>query len=368
MEQHPILAAVYYNDDSGKRDIIHFDGYDTPEQHAADALLYGKQQGYKNVEVSSPFIASQGGAYWRLNGDVVETGVSHEWDHKNISDEKIAALYAEGLASGKTADKPVDIEACVNKPRHSSRLQPYEMYTKDMSQRDFNLLEFNVTPQKVDALIQAGKMSSDMQAVWERSGLNRQSTITGQHVFTSEMLHLLPERYQPVGVKTSHQGLNFTAEAEIDGKLMSRTWAYDGKGVYEYGAPSKAELAGHLLDDYMLDNIEREYDIMQKGFVVEQRRGKDYAIGDWNNQRVAFATSYGPHSFTDDEVKDLFAGNTITVGLRSGDARVALGDCSYNGHDYIGVKRVDMPQKKRDGLDISNIAPSQPEKSGLEAE
>ena len=365
MKENIILSAVYYNGNGEHRDMIPFDATENPEARIANALLYGAQKGYENVEVSSSFIASQGGAYWRLQGDnTIENAVSHEWDYPQIRDDKVAEAYQTVLQSGVTATQPQDIYAHLDAPR-SPNLPEYKMYTSDMRAVDREIMKMSDIPRMVDELSQAGKMKPELAKAWEFSGMSMENRYRRGGNFTSEMMHNMPEQFQPKGVEMSRNGLNFKASAEIDGKLVKGAWAFDSKGVYEYGAPTKSELAGKLVDDYMADQIKKDYDAMQRGYSIEtNKKGKERVVADMvvdgKKKHVDFAKQYGPYDLQHDDISSLLQGKEITIPLRSGDATVKLGEGSYMGHAYFGVQRTDLPEKGRRIPDVGDATQSSP--------
>ena len=351
MKDNIILSAVYYNDDHGPRNMIPFDATENTEQSVADALLYGVQKGYANVEVSSSFIASQGGAYWRVEDGKVSPAVSHEWDYPQISDMKIASLYEKSLEAGVQATAPKDIYAHLEDARHPNA-PTYQMYTSDMRSVDRDIMKMSSVPEMVDKLSEAGKLKPEMAEAWQYSGMNPENRARRGGNFTSEMMHNMPEQFQPKGVEVSRNGLNMKASAEIDGKIVNGSWTFDAKGVYEYGAPSKSELAARLVDDYMADQIKKSYDDMQRGYSIEtNKKGKEYVVGDMQvngeTKHVAFAKQYGAYDLQHEDISSLLKGEEITIPVRSGDAKVKLGEGSYMGHQYFGVQRTDLPEKRR---------------------
>lgn len=86
-------------------------------------------------------------------------------------------------------------------------------------------------------------------------------------------------------------------------------------------------------------------------FVVN-KNGDQYIHGnasvDGNTKDVYFKETYGSHKFGMDEIKSLLCGDEVDISSRSGKGcKVQLGSCSVNGHDYFGVKRIDVAQERR---------------------
>lgn len=65
--------------------------------------------------------------------------------------------------------------------------------------------------------------------------------------------------------------------------------------------------------------------------------------GTWNNKKVRPKRTWSGHRFTDDECRALLAGDEIAIEAQGKNGaykcKVKLDNCSYNGHDYVGVTR-----------------------------
>lgn len=65
--------------------------------------------------------------------------------------------------------------------------------------------------------------------------------------------------------------------------------------------------------------------------------------GTWNKKKVRPKRTWSGHRFTDDECRALLAGDEITIEAQGKNGpykcTVKLDNCSYNGHDYVGVTR-----------------------------
>lgn len=89
------------------------------------------------------------------------------------------------------------------------------------------------------------------------------------------------------------------------------------------------------------------------------KNGKDYVISqmyiDGERKDVRFAKKYGFHELDDAEIRSLLSGDEITIPVRSGDAKVKLGEGMYMGHKYFGVQKTDFFKKNRRDFNISGI-------------
>ena len=352
-EQHIILTALYQKGSDSQ--LIHFDAEGAPEKGAANALMYGVQQGYDRVGVAPPFYMTVGDPmpFWEIKNGQFEA--CHGFPDLEWSDDKVKQFCDEITASGAKASKPQDIyEHLYDKwvlPEQGARPKPYAMCTAGMTHRDFYLLQRDETPKQVEALVAAGRMDADMLKAWMHSGANN-SNITGGMIFTGEMLHTMPEAYQPRSLKISHyEFAHHGAQAVINGELVHSDWHFDYKGERKFGSPSDAELAGKLLDDYLTDKIKRAYDDLQQGYTLGvDKRGRERVMAsmeiDGQMRQVSFNRTYGQYTLQDDDIRQLIKGEEITVPVRSGPARVKLGEGTYMGHSYFGLQRTDMPQRR----------------------
>ena len=88
-----------------------------------------------------------------------------------------------------------------------------------------------------------------------------------------------------------------------------------------------------------------EYEIVQNKQGVPYIHGKPDFKG--APSEVYFKQTYGPHELTDMETKSLLKGNEISVPVRSGNAKVKLGEGEVNGHKYFGLQKIDTPARSR---------------------
>lgn len=99
--------------------------------------------------------------------------------------------------------------------------------------------------------------------------------------------------------------------------------------------------------------------------LVTDKKGTPYIHGkpDFEGapSEVYFKQTYGTHELTDMETKSLLKGNEISVPVRSGNAKVKLGDGEVNGHKYFGIQRADTPAHAR-RLPDAPEAPKQTDK------
>ena len=372
VEKHPILATVFYNEGDKKITMIPFDGRDNPEAAAAKALVYGEQKGYDHVGVSDMYDAKFANAYWRVSNGKVETGVSHEYSHPDWDDAKVASYYDKIKESGRTMPAPESIYKNLYEPWKPSKFgelpQPYEMHTKDMSFRDFSLMQLRETPTQAKALLDAGKMDPDMQLAWQRSGMNKENITGNSMAFTSEMLHLLPASYQPKSLHVTRSGLTTDAEAVIGGNLLKGHWNEDPKGVHEFGYPPDSEIAGRLVDNYLADKIKKQYDDLQRGYELYQNdKGQTRVKADveLNGQSVSvdFPKVYNKHDLTHDEITTLVGGGEVPIQFKDKVAPIKIMEKNVFGHNSVTLGRTDMQTQRSlpKGLDTPDVG--QPEES-----
>lgn len=356
-EEHIVLAARYKKDGS-PAEIVRFDAGGKPEAAAARALAFGVQNGYTSVGVGTPFYMTACGEpmpYWS-----VENGNFSAYDDRYTDtewrDKAVERRYNDLIEKGTKVPAPEDIYRHLHDPYVAPEgdVAPaeYEMYTKDLSHRDFYQLEKKAA-QFADELAAKGKMDEDMQNAWLRCGAN-DNNIAGHMIFTSEYLHTMPESYQPKSLVVTHgpEYAHHGAQAVINGELVEKRWHFDHKGEREFGAPSDEELAGKLVETYLIDKIARMHDgNAGSGYsLVTDRRGRERVVGnmeiDGEKKQVSFSRTYGDYTLDDADIKSLLDGGSITVPIRSGQASVKLGDGKYMGHPYFGLQRTDLPKRK----------------------
>ena len=85
--------------------------------------------------------------------------------------------------------------------------------------------------------------------------------------------------------------------------------------------------------------------------LVQDKKGTPYIHGkpDFEGapSEVYFKQTYGTHELTDMETKSLLKGHEISVPVRSGNAKVKLGEGEVNGHKYFGLQKTDTPARSR---------------------
>lgn len=76
---------------------------------------------------------------------------------------------------------------------------------------------------------------------------------------------------------------------------------------------------------------------------IPKRQARVMATGNWQGQEIQFNRVFAKHTFTDEEVQQLLAGQTITIDAKDKDDNDIkltgkLAEQTYQGHNYIGFK------------------------------
>lgn len=159
-----------------------------------------------------------------------------------------------------------------------------------------------------------------VEGVWqgEKVSFNR---VWAKHRFTDdEVERLLAGETIEIEGCVSKQGNEFSCK----GRLGHSTWK--GKGVFGFQM---------IRDEKGADSADRV-------------SGTWKPNGKGRGQKVSFKRVWGGHTFTDDEVEKLLAGETIEIrGLQSKSGntygvRGKLAKQTYNGHSYVGFKKLDF--------------------------
>lgn len=134
----------------------------------------------------------------------------------------------------------------------------------------------------------------------------------------------------PVNIKAEFGGHEFTAD--------ERTALFNGE-IIEFQATSKAgnpyTCRGHI----------EQYEYNGKtyiGFKPIFNEDNSKVSGTWNGKEVKIKKEWGRHTFTEEELKKLFAGETIsfeTTSKNTGNKYTAKGKLTtqfYEGHEFVG--------------------------------
>lgn len=123
------------------------------------------------------------------------------------------------------------------------------------------------------------------------------------------------------------------------------------KGVAEGKLDSAvclAKIQRMVLDDLQVMKQNGEKMRKELGITMAGNNGvqKEKVEGTWEGKQVRISREWGGHKFTDKELEQLFAGETIVVdGIKKKDGsgtyavKGKLANLSYNGHNYVGFER-----------------------------
>ena len=84
---------------------------------------------------------------------------------------------------------------------------------------------------------------------------------------------------------------------------------------------------------------------MRTALSIKTVEVKDKTVGEWNGKNIKISSAWGGHTFTSDELKDLFAGKSITITVlksKAGNVYGVIGKLAeqeYPGHKFIGFQR-----------------------------
>lgn len=128
----------------------------------------------------------------------------------------------------------------------------------------------------------------------------------------------------PVTFKREYFGHRFTDEEVaqlLDNKEIEFECEFDGKKVKVKGALEYAEYNG--------------YEYVRVGAKIQR---DDQVTGVWNGRQINIKKSYGDHTYTQEELDKLFAGETITIEYKGAKYVGKLEEQEYKGHKYIAPK------------------------------
>ena len=174
------------------------------------------------------------------------------------------------------------------------------------------------------------------------NGRNGMSMVFGTGIVNNEPTDMMfPQRY----------GVHVLTDPEIHSLLL-------GEKITIPTSTDKVDVKlekheGGFPDSYDVKPIAPEKTPLKAGEyeVVQDKKGTPYIHGKPDFEGAPadayFKQTYGNHELTDSETKALLKGDEISVPVRSGEAKVKLGEGEVHGHSYFGLQRTDIPERTR---------------------
>lgn len=252
------MAKVYSiflqpeNSKSGRK-YKNFDATINAEQRIASALYdgYAKLKGKGTVQIAKYYVRDY--CYWKVVNGQYQCDVSEYESEDGVKDlnHKLIGQMFEAYKAG--THKPLKITEVYDflKEKRAEDLKPL---TLDAPFRyDFRVYETFIAnvlnfPQKYSK-----KVYEICNVVYRKKASLYSTPIT-------EDMILYPDWLKPKGFESERLGTcTWKMSAELDGFLTSMQITYDSKGISKYGPVGTIELAGKLVEYYVLHVLEDAY-------------------------------------------------------------------------------------------------------------
>ena len=258
-----------------------FDATINAEQRIASALYdgYVKIKGKGTVYITKYY--ADGYSYWNVENGVFKTSVTDYDDVKDLNHDLIGQLFETYKAGSQTPLKIVEAYTFLKEKRAEGLKtlnlgSPFRYDFRVFETFIANVLNF---PQKYSK-----KAYEVCRVVYSNKASLYSTPIT-------EDMVLYPDWLQPKGFESERLGTcTWKMSAELDGLLVSTQVTYDSKGISKFGPVGKIELAGKLVENYVLFLLEESYKdftennmdykisqvVNQLNRYIEGIRGEDY--------------------------------------------------------------------------------------------
>lgn len=283
--QAKVFTIVLKNEKGQSKVYKNFNASENTEQTIASALYEGyvKLQGKGSVAITKYYDTSD--AYWLVESDKVVCEISKYLPNrvKGINEDGIVQLFNAFKNGTQTPSHIVEAYNFLREHRRvdiTNTLDIQENFKYDFRVFDSFISNVINNPQKYDKT-----------RVWRLCTIVYGNNTGLYDTNIVEDMVQYPHWLQPKGFRSNRLDTTvWEMSAEIDGKIVETTVKYDLKGIQKYGAVGTIELAGKLVESYVLyvlldaykeyteNNIDYKISqvVNQLNRYIEHVRGVDY--------------------------------------------------------------------------------------------
>lgn len=228
----------------------------TKEELIASGLYEGYLKTKSNGEVLITKYYTSGYSYYRLEGGKFIPDVTDSKEVSGLNHDLIGQLFSEYKTGSKEAVKLSEAYRFLKAQRSVDKNSSQDTITLDM--KKIPRYEYQIFPAFIKDILEHPEKYNKLIHEICRIVYNKSQSLYGTN-YSEDMVDY-PNWLKPLGFETDRlSNTRWVMSAQINKKIIKSDVTYDSKGISKYGAVGEVELAGKLLEQYILTLLYPSY-------------------------------------------------------------------------------------------------------------